>query len=1109
MKRKASIVLLTLLGLACVPAQNVLAQFNYGFLKSTGTRMTGSFTNLNFTHRTGTQWGSSFESRLLNIGFTFQFDGVNYTQLTVYHSGVIAMGNTSLSSPTGNALRTPGGPVIAPFWDDMRITDNLQWQSTGCAASSIRYFVSGSAPNRILVVDWDQLGLGQGGQGFRSAVSFQARLYESGGKIEFWYDDIDGTSDGCSQWGSGTLPSTASIGLASSNGFLSVTPNGSNASSSTSRPDDNVDVSGTPLSSGTLYTFCPAGLTGNVAQGGTSRMANGDTLLLGRQVVLSSSQNFNPFSLVSTCAPTFTYTITGSNASEYTITPSSGSLPSVGNTPTLRFAPTGIGRRYATLTVVDGANFVNRTFILAGEGIPRTTWIGNVAQGGTSGMGDGDTLMRNIAVYNGSVENFTPFRIEVAAGGNTPAPITYTLTDPTGQFTIDRTLENVMPGSNSMPVITFAPTLIGWQTATLVINAEGEVRSFVIRAFSRGAGALFSVNGETLGAGASVFRNVYACIGAEVQTVEILVESIGDEPFLIQTNDAYQTDNVIKQGTPPFELLRDPFGNLVPVVDYFISAAPGSKIPLQLPLAISPGTSQTVYLNFLPTRSGKRQARAFFKTNGLNFTGIDTARNPVRGMLNFELVGTGLGAAMTNAQGDNLPSALVFPPTEVRSTSRLTGYIRNDGDCDMTIPSADFRLVSGDVNEFAIVSDLSATKDADGNYVIPPGRTDSFAVDFTPTRSGSRRASIRVRSNDSSIVQLGIAELGVYYLDVYGVGKVGLEGRPVMLPPAVIDGPGSTGVATLENTASEVVEVTAFTLQSASGEIMEDPANPWPAPPIKLGPGEKLILGLAFVPTAGSAPGVRTATLEITLGNGAVLTIDVDGLAGTRQLAVAPTSLFQGMQVDVGDVRRQFVSVTNTGTFPVTVQQLDLTETNPGDYSVSALVRGVMEPGQIEFYEVTYSPQATGQSSGTLEIVTNSTNGPHSVMLGGEGTVIAPAGGGSGTNIAVTGEDAAAIRPGGISGWSAAMANGTLLWQSTPNPTGDRAEIRFYLPADEQVELKLFSANGELAQVLASGMSKSGENRIEVDVRSLASGRYYYTLKTAGGTLTLGLDVVK
>lgn len=1098
MKAKCSAILFALFSLVMVSAQTMHAQIDYAFSPESGSRITGSFTNLNFNWTDGSQWGNQSVQQTVNIGFDFKFDGTVYNSVVVHHSGVIALGTDGLGSATNNNLRSLNRPVIAALWDDMRVTDNLQWQETGCDASSIRAMTTGSAPNRIFVVDWDQLGLTQGGQGFRPAATFQIRLYEGTNKIEFYYEDIDGSSDGCSQWGSGSVTTSATIGIGSSRGFLSVTPDGDNSTASEASSNNSINLSSSPLSEGTVFTFCPAGLTGYVDQGGTTRMANGDTLLVGQQVVLSSSQPFQPFALVSICASNFTYAISGPGAADYSISPGNGSLPEEGNTPTLTFSPKDIGIRYAVLTVRDNLGYVNRTYILAGEGIPRTMWIGNIAEGGTAQVQNGDTLMKDIFVRNGNSETFEPLTLLVQGTDGPNAPFTYELIDPLGQFSINKTSESVAPGSTSTLLITFNPTGVGRQPARLIVNAEGEVRSYVLYPFARGAGARFFVDGQPFGAGSAVFRSEYGCVAEDIATQAVVVESIGDEPFEIQSNDAYQTDNKIGPGTPPFPLLRDQFGNLVPVEDYFISNAPGSRTPLELPIVIPPGERRTIYLNFLPKRPGKRQARAFFQTNGVNFFGLDTDNQSEQGLLNFEFVGTGLGSSLSNAEGDGFPKALVFEATEVRSTSTIEGYLYNAGECDLRISSEDFRLVSGDVDDFKIITPLKSPKDGQGNYVIPAGGRDTLAISFTPVRSGSRRASIRVVTNDSALYFDGFAERGVYYLDVFGIGKVGLEARKVVLPPAVIGGDPSRGVAVVENTSTEIVTITGITVIDANGEIIEDSSEPWPALPLRVEPGEHQRLGLEFTAPAGSAPGARAAVMEVTLSNGDVLVIDISSVAGTRELFVAPTSLFTGMQLPVGSISRQFVAVTNQGTFPVTIQSMQLTESVPGDYKASDLQRHTLEPGQIEFVEVTYSPQTVGMSSGTLEFVSNAANGPHIVTLGGEGTS---------TSLGDPQDGAVpAVRPNHM---GAQMMDGTTLWQSTPNPASSGAEIRFYMPEEGAVEMNLYDSQGRLVQNLTAGVQTEGQHTVPVMLDNVASGRYFYTLRTSAGALTLALDVVK
>lgn len=402
MKMRLLAMVFVLLGtLSIIPGNSANAQLDYGFKVETGSRITGDFRWLQYGTRAGAAqesgWGYAPSADWIGLDFVFNYNGTDYREIVVSSNGIIMFGE-DLRLGSFNDLSDIEGDAIAPFWDAMRVRSG----GNGCDPSIVQFTVVGDEPNRIFVIDWDQMGLTQGTNGINAIATFQVRLYEGSNKIEFYYDHIDPSDQSCNQWGgggAGTVLTTASIGLTTRGGMISISPNNSNATSSLSVANNDVDAGS--ISDGVLYTFCPAGLKGDVDQGGTDNMATGDTLLLGKQAILSSSENFYPFTLRSLCASSFTYVITGPHASEYSISPNSGSLPEDGNMPMLRFAPTGIGVRYATLRVVDNENFVNRTFVLAGEGVPRTTWVGDVAQGGTDEMLDGDILFTNIALYNG------------------------------------------------------------------------------------------------------------------------------------------------------------------------------------------------------------------------------------------------------------------------------------------------------------------------------------------------------------------------------------------------------------------------------------------------------------------------------------------------------------------------------------------------------------------------------------------------------------------------------------------------------------------------------------------------------------------------------------
>lgn len=1102
--RRVFLLLICAIG-AVTLTQEVTAQFNYEFKSGTGKALTGTFSTIASSSRAGANgWGQGnpHSSFVVNLGFTFPFDGVNYTQVSIGTSGLILFGNVSAATAT-NSFANMAGPGIAPFWDDMRVSDGAGGY---CTASSVRYMTTGTAPNRIFVAEYVNMALGIGGNGFIAPVSVQARLYETTGRIEFYYPNVvDGKSSSCNYWGAGTQATSASIGIrGTSTKYISVTP-GKGSSKTTA--DNAVSASSTSIGAGSLYTFCPAGLFGDVSQGGTATMKDGDTLLVGQEVVVTSSATFKPFSLYNQCASSYKYTITGPSASEYSINPASGALTSSGSTPTLTFAPTALGVRYATLLVEDGDGLVKRSYTLAGKGLPRITWTGNVAQGGTPNVMNGDDFFEGFFVDANTTQSFTPLTISVASGKGPLAPITYTLRDFSGgTFSIDRTSENIAPGNSASIVITIAPVAtVGPQRAKLIVNAEGEIREFDLEVFSSGAGATFAIRGTPLLAGESIFRNVNECVGEGTNVVAIDITSIGDKPFVITSDNSFLTETIIRQGTPPYPVLRDQNGNLVPSEDYFISEASGER--LDLPTSVAPGKTRTVYLTFSPTRPGSRRSRSFFETNGQNFFGLDTDNQNTEGILNFELVGNGLGGVLSNPEKNGFPEPVVFDVTEVRETTTMTGMIYNDGQCDLMIDSREFRIVSGDVAEFKLVGPIYGVQGNGTSYVIPPGDTAKFDVSFTPSRSGSRIATIRVVSNDSALFLDGISERGTYYIDLFGKGKVGLEGRDIFISPAVIDGPSSRGVATIENNSGELVRITNVALVGST-EIVEDPLMLWPSTPFSVEPGKKVNLGLALIPNAGSAPGTRSATLEVTLDNGDVLVLDISGIAGTRTLAVIPTTLFNGVQVAVGEIARRFVAVNNNGTLPVRITDIQVTGAGAADYTVGALARRVVQPGGTDFMEVTFEATAPGASDAVLTVTTNSTNatpttgtiGTHVVTLGAVGGTTSRDGGETGDP---------AVRPNAVeTGWATRTASGVALWQGTPNPTSANVVIRYFTPTSQKLVIELFNTEGKMVSTLMSEVV-DGAGELKADLSGLPTGRYFYMLRTAEGPLTLSIDLVR
>ena len=77
------------------------------------------------------------------------------------------------------------------------------------------------------------------------------------------------------------------------------------------------------------------------------------------------------------------------------------------------------------------------------------------------------------------------------------------------------------------------------------------------------------------------------------------------------------------------------------------------------------------------------------------------------------------------------------------------------------------------------------------------------------------------------------------------------------------------------------------------------------------------------------------------------------------------------------------------------------------------------------------------------------------------------------------------------------IVNGYSLYQNYPNPFNPVTTIKFSIPVESNVRLKVYNLTGEEIKTLAEGEMPAGIHQVEFDASNLASGIYIYKL-TAG-----------
>jgi hypothetical protein len=197
--------------------------------------VSGTFTPLVGGTTVAAIHGDDQASGLIPIGFTFNYLGTAYTDCYASSNGYLTFSaaNTSL---TNNLTTGAGRPIFAPLWDDLQ-------GNVGNAS----YQTSGTPGSRVFTFEW--LNWKWYYTVTSATISFQCKLYEATGAIEFVYRQEGGTMLGTE---------TASIGITGSGtgtgNIISLSNSSSSPTISTTTETNNI---GTRPANGQSYIFTP------------------------------------------------------------------------------------------------------------------------------------------------------------------------------------------------------------------------------------------------------------------------------------------------------------------------------------------------------------------------------------------------------------------------------------------------------------------------------------------------------------------------------------------------------------------------------------------------------------------------------------------------------------------------------------------------------------------------------------------------------------------------------------------------------------------------------------------------------------------------------------
>ncbi len=167
--------------LAGEPLQAVAAMAAPAAIDAVSSEYTWSATNGSYAPVSGTSITTSCTNQVYNnsgngypLGFTFNYNGTDYTSVSVACDGWLALGASIAGSTTPLSTGTTN-QVVSALGTDL---------ATNTSTSGIRYTTTGSSGSYVFTVEWYNFGYSGASS---EAYNFQIKLYEADGKVAIVY----------------------------------------------------------------------------------------------------------------------------------------------------------------------------------------------------------------------------------------------------------------------------------------------------------------------------------------------------------------------------------------------------------------------------------------------------------------------------------------------------------------------------------------------------------------------------------------------------------------------------------------------------------------------------------------------------------------------------------------------------------------------------------------------------------------------------------------------------------------------------------------------------------------------------------------------------------
>jgi hypothetical protein len=371
--------------------------------------------------------------------------------------------------------------------------------------------------------------------------------------------------------------------------------------------------------------------------------------------------------------------------------------------------------------------------------------------------------------------------------------------------------------------------------------------------------------------------------------------------------------------------------------------------------SLAVGATCTVDVTFTPADGGTRTAS------------LSIADNSTSSPQTVSLSGTGTAPTATLS-----PSSASFGNVYVGATGTAqTISLTNTSAGPLTITS--IALSGANVGDFLESTNCPGSLGANSSCTI--------SVNFQPTTTGSRSATLTVTSNASASPQT---------VSLTGTGlapTLSLTPTSVSFAGTYLGVTTAGTVITVTNTGGSTVSLTSIAITGTNIADFTTSANTCQS---TLAAGAACTVTVAFAP---AEVGSLSASLTITdsaSGSPHVVSLTGTGIAPTLTFSPATGLPFGNVYVlgTLPPPAAQSITLSNSSGGPVTINSIAFTGANAADFHQNASATtcsATVAAGGSCVVSVSFSPQATGARTASLTVTSNATGSPLNIPLSGTG----------------------------------------------------------------------------------------------------------------------------